>query len=232
MSQVLTIDELSLEVRRSARRKHLELIIDRGGELILAAPAEAGDAAMADFVREKKLWLYTKLAEKEAKQQPSTHKEFVSGEGFPYLGRNYRLLIVEDQETPLKLEKGRFQLLASQANQGRELFVRWYSEHARPWISKRMREWAPRLGVTPQGIEIRDLSYRWGSCGKAGTLNFHWATILLPPTIVDYVIVHELAHLIEPNHTPIFWQQVGRVMPDFEQRKRWLGAKGGSCIPF
>jgi predicted metal-dependent hydrolase len=61
--------------------------------------------------------------------------------------------------------------------------------------------WATRIGVEPKGIEVRDLGFRWGSCGKAGSVNFHWTTILLPAGGVDYVIVHELAHLIEPNHT-------------------------------
>jgi predicted metal-dependent hydrolase len=230
MSQVLIIDELSLEVRRSARRKHLELIIDRGGELILAAPDETGDGAMVDFVREKKLWLYTKLAEKRATQQPAIRKEFVSGEGFAYLGRNYRLLLVQHQDFPLKLENGRFKLLSTNVNQGREVFVQWYEAHSRVWITKRIMKWAPRLNVAPQSVETRDLGYRWGSCGMRGNLNFHWACILLPPAIVDYVIVHELAHLIESNHTLNFWRIIGRILPDYEQRKRWLAVNGSKHV--
>jgi predicted metal-dependent hydrolase len=230
MSQVLQVDELSFAVKRSPRRHTLELIVDRGGELVIAAPTETNEASIAAFVREKKFWLYRKLAEKEAKQQPSSGKEFVSGEGFPYLGRSYRLLLVEDQEAPLMLTSGRFRMRADRASQGRETFICWYSERARPWLKKRIRGWAPRVGVEPQGIEIRDLGYRWGSCGRAGTLNFHWATILLPPSVIDYVIVHELVHLTEPNHTPLFWQQVGRVLPDYEQRKTWLAEQGGAYV--
>lgn len=230
MSQVLLVDELSFQIKRSNRRHTLELIVDRGGELVIAAPTETDEALMAAFVREKKFWLYRKLAEKQARQQPSGGKEFVSGEGFAYLGRSYRLLLVEDQEAPLRLANGRFRLRADRAPRGRETFIGWYSERARPWLKKRIRGWAPRVGVEPQGLEIRDLGYRWGSCGRAGTLNFHWATILLPPSVIDYVIVHELVHLIEPNHTPIFWQQVGRVLPDCEQRKTWLAEQGGTYV--
>jgi len=232
MSQVLLVDELSFQVKRSPRRHTLELIVDRGGELVIAAPAETDEVSMAAFVREKKFWLYRKLAEKEAKQQPSSGREFVSGEGFPYLGRSYRLLLVDDkdQDTPLKLEKGRFMLQGALVGLGREMFIQWYSAHATTWLKKRIRQWTPRFTAEPRGVEIRDLGYRWGSCGKGGTLNFHWAVILLPPSIVDYVIVHELAHLIEPNHTPAFWQQVARVLPDYEQRKTWLAEKGGGSV--
>jgi predicted metal-dependent hydrolase len=230
MSQDLQVDELSFQVKRSHRRQTLELIVDRGGELVIAAPSESDEASMAAFVREKKFWLYCKLAEKETKQQPAGGKEFVSGESFPYLGRSYRLLLVEDQEAPLRMTNGRFLLRSDHAPQGRETFVVWYSERARPWLRKRISGWVPRVGVVPKGIEIRDLGYRWGSCGRAGTLNFHWAAILLPPSVIDYLIVHELVHLIEPNHTPVFWQQVGRVLPDYEQRKLWLAEQGGAYV--
>jgi predicted metal-dependent hydrolase len=74
---------------------------------------------------------------------------------------------------------------------------------------------------------VRDLGFRWGSCGKSGTVNFHWATILLPVSLVDYVVVHELAHLMEPNHTPAFWRRVSRALPEYEQRKTWLAEHGG-----
>lgn len=222
----LMVDDLTLEVRRSSRRQTLEITVDRGGELIVSAPTGVEDEVLTRFVREKQFWIYTKLAEKEALQRPVVTKEFVSGEGFAYLGRSYRLLVVNDQEVPLKLEAGRFKLLRSEAARGREHFIRWYSEHARTWLRRRVAGWASRMGVEPTSIEVRDLGFRWGSCGQAGGVNFHWATILLPPTIVDYVIVHELAHLVEANHTPEFWLRVGRAMPEYEQRKRWLAEHG------
>lgn len=230
MNQLLRVDELSFAVKRSPRRHTLELIVDRGGELVIAAPADTDDVSMAAFVREKKFWLYSKLAEKETRQQPASVKEYVSGEGFAYLGRSYRLLLVQDQEPPLKLTAGRFRLRADLAPRGREAFIHWYSQRATAWLAKRIRSWSPRMDVAAEGIEIRDLGYRWGSCGKGGTLNFHWATILLPPGVIDYVIVHELAHLIEANHTPLFWRHVGRVLPDYEQRKTWLAERGGAYV--
>lgn len=226
----LVVGDLAFEVRRSARRKTLEITVDRGGELIIASPPGVADDVLSEFVREKRFWVYTKLAEKAALQQPVGGKEFVSGEGFPYLGRSYRLLLVEEQELPLKLEAGRFQLVRDQAAEGREHFIRWYTSHAGPWLRKRVAGWAARMGVTAKAVEVRDLGFRWGSCGQAGGVNFHWATILLPASIVDYVVVHELAHLVEPNHTPEFWQRVARVLADYEQRKAWLAEHGGRHV--
>ena len=226
----LIVDDLTFEVHRSVRRKTVEITVDRGGELIITAPPGVAGDVLGAFVREKKFWLYTRLAEKEALQQPRGSKEFVSGEGFPYLGRSYRLLLVDAQDVPLKLEAGRFKLRRDEAPGGREHFIRWYAEHAAPWLRRRVKGWASRMGVQPRGVEVRDLGFRWGSCGQAGGVNFHWATILLPVTAVDYVIVHELAHLVEPNHTPEFWQQVARALPEYEQRKAWLAEHGGRAL--
>lgn len=230
MMPSLTVDELTFELRRSARRRTLEITIDRGGELILTAPTDVDDHVLVDFVREKRFWVYTKIAEKEALQRPVTAKEFVSGEGFGYLGRSYRLLLVEVQDRPLKLEGGRFRLIASEAFRGRVHFKRWYTEHGRRWLRERVTEWATRMGVEPEGVEVSDLGFRWGTCTKCGVVNFHWAMMMLPPTVVDYVIVHELAHLIEPNHTPEFWLRVGRALPEYEQRKAWLAEHGASTV--
>ena len=226
----LELDELTFEVRRSPRRKTLEVIVDRGGELILAVPTSTDDAAIAEFVRERRFWLFSKLAEKELHQQPPPSREFVTGEGFMYLGKSYRLLLVERQGSPLILHAGRFRLIRSEAERGREHFIQWYSAHAKVWLKSRLKDWTVRLDAKPKDLKLRDLGYRWGSCTQGGTLNFHWAVILLPANVVDYVIVHELAHLHEPNHTPEFWGRVERAMPDYEQRKLWLAERGGEYV--
>jgi predicted metal-dependent hydrolase len=82
------------------------------------------------------------------------------------------------------------------------------------------------MGVQPTAIDVRDLGYRWGSLGKNDRMNFHWSTMQLPPSLVDYVIVHELAHIEEPNHTKSFWRHVERAMPAFEQAKQELARVG------
>lgn len=218
----LTVDDLEFEVRRSSRRKTIQITVDRGGELILSAPVGCSEAEMAAFVRDKRRWIYTKLAEKEALWSPAPDKRYVNGEGFPYLGRSYRLLLVGEQDVPVKLARGRFRIRRKDAPRGDEHMRKWYREHARPWIEKKVNRYAGRVAVEPGGVVVQELGYRWGSCGKGGTLYFHWRTILFPPRIVEYIVVHELVHLREPHHTPEFWLRLERALPDYADRKRWL----------
>jgi predicted metal-dependent hydrolase len=223
---MLTIDNLSFELKRSSRRRTMQITVDRGGELILAAPPEVEEGRLRDFVREKRFWIYTKLAAKDQLQRAVPQKAFVDGEGFLYLGRSYRLRLVDEQAAPLKLQSGRFLLLRAVAGSGREHLIRWYSERARIWLGQRIKDFAARMEVQPAGVKVQDLGYRWGSCGKGDWIYFHWKSILLPPRIAEYVVVHELAHLHQPHHTPEFWQRVERAMPDYERRKNWLAEHG------
>lgn len=223
---LLTIDDLQFTIRRSARRKTMQITVERGGELALCAPSNVSEAKLRAFVREKRFWIYTKLAEKERLKRSVPTKEFVDGEGFLYLGRSYRLKLLDDQAAPLKLINGRFALRRDAARDGREHFVRWYSERARAWLAARVAEYTSRMEVAPAGVKVQDLGYRWGSCGKGNWLYFHWKTILLPARIAEYIVVHEIAHLHESHHTPDFWLRVERAMPDFTQRKAWLAEHG------
>ncbi len=164
-------------------------------------------------------------------------KQYKTGEGFAYLGRNYRLLLVPslsarpreeaaEQAVPVKLTGGRFQMRREVAAEGRRHMVQWYSTHAEQWLTVRMKPWTRRVAVKPTGLAVMDLGFRWASCTASGKLQFHWKTILLPPHAIDYVIVHELAHLHERHHTPEFWSVVARALPDFAVRKLWLAEHG------
>ena len=226
MTSTLNVDDLHFDVVLSARRRTIEVSVERDGALVLRAPERATAPRLEAFIRQKRPWIYRKLAEKKTLHHTVPAKEFVSGEGFSYLGRSYRLFLVNKQAVPLRLEAGRFRLRRSDAGQARAHFVRWYTEHGRTWLGRRVAMLAPGLRVRSAGVDVRDLGYRWGSCGRSGTLNFHWRTVLFPPSIVDYVLVHELVHLHERNHTPEFWARVERAMPDYSRRKAWLAERG------
>jgi len=225
-SPSLQVDDLRFVLRRSARRKTMQITVERDGELVLSAPPEVDEAALRAFVLEKRFWIYTKLAEKDRLQRRLPRKQFVDGEGFLYLGRSHRLKLVGQQDVPLKLTAGRFCLRRDALPVAREHFIRWYCERAKAWLSSRAAEYQSRMEVSPAGVKVQDLGYRWGSCGKGDWLYFHWKTILLPARIAEYVVVHEIAHLHEPHHTPAFWLRVERAMPDYAQRKAWLAEHG------
>lgn len=231
MSESLVIDDLYFVLHRSDKRKTVGITIDRGGELILNAPSDCPLEIIEQIAQQKRFWIYTKLAEKELLCQNRFEKEFVNGEGFYYLGRSYRLLLVPPKlATPLRLYQGRFMMRSNEHNHAREHFIHWYTQHAELWLQRRLNLFSARLGVAPSIIKIRDLGFRWGSCGSQGNLYFHWLTILLPPRIIEYIIVHELVHLHESHHNTQFWRYIERVLPDFVLRKQWLAENGSRFV--
>lgn len=233
-SELLSISDLTFEVRRSSRRHTIGITVDRDGELIVHAPDDCPTETLATVVREKQFWVYTKLAAKALLAWPHREPEYVPGAGFAYLGRWYRLKFVDAPEgasdrteAALRLFQGRFQLHRTAQDQATDLFREWYTAHAQQWLQPAVAAWSSRLDVTPQRIIIRELGYRWASCGHSGVLHFHWRAIQLPPRIIEYLVAHELVHLLEPRHGAAFWQQLERLMPDCEQRKQWLAERGG-----
>lgn len=222
----LTIEDLVIPVKHSAGRKTMQLTVDRDSSLLLTAPPLVQTDVLEGFVRSKLSWVYQKLAEKSLMHKTVRLKQFVQGEGFLYLGRSYRLNLVEKQELPLKFYHGRFHLSKEHIEDARKLFIDWYVAKGLKWLEAKANEFKNRLSVEFSAVKVRDLGYRWGSCGKNQTLYFHWKTILLPAKIAEYVVVHELSHLIEPSHSSEFWLCVERAMPDYKERKKWLAEHG------
>lgn len=227
----LTISDLTFEIRRSPRRQTIGITVDRDGDLIVHVPEDCQPAQVEQAVRKKQFWVYTKLAAKALLAWPPREPEYVPGEGFAYLGRWYRLQYVDaaegEREAPLRLRHGRFQLRREARAAAPAHFKEWYTAHAQTWLTPSVTEWSRRVGVEPRDTLIRDLGYRWASCGHSGILHFHWRAIQLPPRIIEYVIAHELVHLQVPQHSTAFWRQLERAMPDFGIRKRWLAEHGG-----
>lgn len=223
---ILHVDDLEIPVRESARRKTLQLTVERDCSLLLTTPPGIPGGVLEQFIRDKQHWIYRKLAEKSLMQKHIRHRTFSQGEGFLYLGRHYRLNLVKEQPQPLKWHQGRFHLDRSAITDARQHFIRWYTQRASIWLSGRAPEFCERLEIQPDAIRVQELGYRWGSCGKGNILYFHWKTILLPRRIAEYVLAHELVHLHEPDHSSVFWQRLERVMPDYKERKAWLAEHG------
>lgn len=222
----LEVDGLSFEIHRSDRRKTLQITVERTGELSVIVPTRAEDHQIVNFVEEKLLWIHTKIEEKARLQQRAPMKEFVEGEGFLYLGKSYRLRLVEGQLVDLSLRNGRFCLRKASVSKGRQIFVAWYARRAQSWFARQVAEQANRMGVTVNEVKVQDLGYRWGSFGYGGRISFHWKAILLPPRIAQYVVIHELAHGLYPDHSANFWITVERHLPDWRWRKAWLAENG------
>ncbi len=155
-------------------------------------------------------------------------REYVNGEGFLYLGRSYRLKLVGDQTSPLLLKDGYFCLRADSgtAFDADAAFKEFYREKGKQRIPARVAYYQDRMGVQSRAVKIIDLKNRWASCSPDHSVNFHWKCMMAPLTVLDYIIVHELAHLIHSNHTEAFWNEVDKVIPDYRDRKEWLRING------
>ena len=212
-------------VKRS-KRKTLSIYIERDGTVSVLAPEENTDTEIDAIVTQKSYQIYKHLAEHEELNATKTQREIANGESFLYLGRNYRLQLVKDQDVPLKLKDGHFYLLKTLKDEAQEVFKSFYREKALPRITSRVEYYKGQMGVTPGTIRVMELQNRWASCSRNGDLNFHWKCLMSPLTVLDYIIVHEMAHLIHDNHSEAFWNIVDKIIPDYRERKAWLKFNG------
>lgn len=221
---------ISYQVIRS-RRSTADIIIERDGSVLVRAPDWADDDQIAKIVASKNYWIYQGLAEWRDLNATRVLREYRNGEGFLYLGRAYRLLLVSEQAEPLQLRNGRFTLRRALVDQGgvaaaRAAFRDFYVAKGLERLRTRVGYYAPKVGVAPAGVQVKELGHRWASCSSAGKLSFHWKCMMAPQTIIDYIVVHELCHFHHRDHTDAFWNEVDKVMPDFRERKEWLRRNG------
>jgi predicted metal-dependent hydrolase len=190
-------------------------------------------------LRRKAPWILRKLTEFREIYPQTTHHEFISGEKFPYLGRQYRLklLAVDSSDESLIFHNGRFIAAVPQTSSPtwreehlRQAFRDWYITHGTIKVQRRLKLFAPRFGVSPSKIVVKDQQARWGSCTKNGSINVNWRILMAPMRIVDYVIVHELGHMIHADHSTEFWTTVSSVLPDYDERKEWLRIHGATLV--
>ena len=222
-----TYKDIEYSLKRS-RRKTASIYIERDGQVSVLVPEKLSTRQIENLLEGKRKWIYTHLAEWQDLNARKIERHYVNGEGFLYLGRSYRLKLVPELAEPLMLKDGYFCLQATNGSimAADAAFKEFYREKGAARIPPRVAYFQAKMDVEPRSIKVIDLKHRWASCTPGGNLNFHWKCMMAPLTIIDYIVVHELAHLIYPNHTAAFWNQVDKVMPDFQERKDWLRDNG------
>lgn len=208
-------------------RKTIGITVERDASIVVRAPKGTPVHAIERAVEAKRLWLYEKSNHKYKYPAHPRRKEFVTGETLLYLGRGYPLKVAEDMVDGVRFQSG-FVISRRYRAQAARLLQQWYIERAREKLPPRAKSFAEALGVRYHRILISDLRVRWASCTPKGNLNFSWRIMQAPLFVIDYLIVHELAHLLEPNHTPQFWTTVAVQVPLFERAKAWLRENGGA----
>lgn len=214
-------------------RKTADIVIERSGDVIVRAPNEIDDGRVRQAVADRALWVHRSLAEWESLNSSRRTRPIAQGQGFAYLGRTYRLRFVDNAKKPLTLKNGRWELCETfTADCGeaevRKAFRDFYIAKGQKIFGERVAHFAPKVGVLPGKIAVKELGYHWASCGAGGALNFHWKTLMAPQTIIDYIVVHELCHLRHRDHSDAFWNEVDKVLPNFRLRKQWLRQNGAS----
>lgn len=208
-----------------SKRKTIELEVKGDACLIVRAPYRVTDEAIKRFVTEKKRWIEQKqkLAIEKNLQRPK--RAFINGEDFLYLGEAYKLKIVDKLTQPLVFKNG-FMLSKRYVDNASAVFIKWYREEAQRKITERVALCSAMAGLRYRRINITSAQHRWGSCGQYGSLNFSWRLIMAPLKVIDYVVVHEVAHLAEKNHSKRFWGKVAILCPDYVKHEIWLKENG------
>jgi len=222
-----TYKDIEYSLVRS-RRKTASIYIERDGQVSILVPDKLTDRQVEALLESKRKWIYKGLAEWQDLNARRVHRDYVNGEGFLYLGRSYRLKLVSDLAEPLMLKDGYFCLRTNNGSvpDADAAFKAFYRAKGAVRIPPRVAYYQAKMDVEPKAVRLLDLKHRWASCSPGGNLNFHWKCMMAPLTILDYIVVHELAHLIYPNHTKAFWNELDKVMPDFQERKEWLRVNG------
>jgi predicted metal-dependent hydrolase len=206
-----------------SKRRTIALIIETDGSLTVRAPIRFSRARIEQLVIEKGAWIRERQ-EWIRLHVPAPHC-YEAGELFYYLGKAYPLGYADRQSQPLVLSDG-FQLKRSLRTRAKQVFTTWYRDQARPIINQRAQLLANRHLLFFKEIHITGARTRWGSCSSRGTLNFSWRLVMAPPEVIDYVIIHELAHLKIPNHSSDYWKYVEQLSPNYRTLRKWLKENG------
>jgi predicted metal-dependent hydrolase len=209
-----------------SRRRTVSLEINQDGVLTVRAPYGLDRTTIDDILKRHQLWIRKKRQEVQRRQELSRPKKFEDEEKFLWLGKEYPLRIVARARPSLVFTGERFELAASSILSARQLFEAWFKERARFYLSSRLKEMARKTGFKYQKFRLSSARTRWGSCSAKGTISLVWRLMMAPPEIIDYLIIHELAHTKEKNHSRAFWRLVEEFVPDYRERRRWLRKNG------
>lgn len=217
---------LDYTIVRSPKRRKLTIGVERDRRVVVHAPEGVSDEKIRQMVESKRQWIYEKTQHVQKYNLPQPPgKELVNGESALYLGRQYQVEVVHNSSEEIRFEQ-RFLIPARLSDERKKVLRHWYMDRAKEKILPRARKFANDLGVEFANARVVDNRYRWGSCTTKDNINFNWRLIKAPMYVVDYVIIHELAHLLEANHTPRFWNIVRAQSSNVDKAKRWLRENG------
>jgi len=224
--KTIKIDSIVDELQR-VKGKRLSLLINKDAKVVIKAPHYAQISEINRFVESKRDWIIkSKLKVISAKLPERTYTE---GEKFLYLGIQRELKIVNDSPHAVQYENGTFYLTETCRNDAANYISALYKNLAWNHLAHRIFELAKKHDFKIRNVKISPAKGRWGSCSSSGTINLAWRLVMAPPEVIDYVIIHELAHTVEHNHSDKFWAIVEKIVPDYKKNINWLAENGRYC---
>lgn len=238
MGQINVRDEIiPYEERRSVRYRRITLSI-LNDRVRISAPPNVSKRQIKELLKAKEDWILKYWLIKRQKQDHSV-KNFTDGEQFPFRGEqlklcfrshNYRRIRVNSDGQMLIVSLPQDGLDSQSAETLRKFIITWYKVQARNLFKQKLDDQAKRMQVTYRDFRLKDQRTRWGSCSSRGNLNLNWRIIMAPDKVIDYLIIHELAHLTHLNHSPEFWQRVKTFMPEYMTWRKWLKDHGHELV--
>jgi predicted metal-dependent hydrolase len=221
----MKLGELDIAVSKS-KRKTVSIYIERDGSVSALVPETIADEELKEVLKSKEYQIHKNLAEWSELNENKVNREYVNGQSFLYFGRNYRLKIVEEADGKVLFSKGFFTIGRDDLPNAKELFTEFYREKLKDKLPPLVDINSKKIGVDPNDIKVMELQNRWASCSSLGNVNFHWKCAMAPMDVLNYIVVHELVHLIHQNHSEAFWNEVDKVLPRYEKQKHWLRVNG------
>jgi len=217
----------SYVIERRPKRRTVGIQVCPDGMVLVAAHPLVPHLYVKRLLRDKAAWVQRKLADAAVYNQERNSRGYAEGDCITYLGREYRLRFAG--RSRLDKETGELHLVM-RGEPHREAVIasltRWYKRQAKVVLCERTRLLTERIGKQPTLIGIKSYRSRWGSCHRDGRIYFNWRLVMAPMDVIDYVVAHELCHLVHHNHSPAFWEQVAKLFPDFTEQRRWLRRQG------
>lgn len=214
-----------------SQRKSVAISVGEDKGIVVKIPLYFPAAEVEKVVAEKAEWIAEKYEETIIGQESKPVHEFKTGEEFYYRGKPLTLnLIINKDRKRIMVKKQAGKLLVVSFSAKKEVIqeavIRWYREQAREILSEKTEYFQRFIGKPIGDIRIKEQKSRWGSCSGKGNLNFNWKIMMAPDEIIDYLVVHELCHLLHMNHSKEFWSSVEAILPDYKVRERWLKKNG------
>lgn len=224
-------------------RKTLEICVEPPEKIHVVAPTGTSEDEIIKYVKRKADWIVQKLFLFKGMAYRSLHREVVNGEAFMYLGRNYALQLIDGEAqqvdgaqqgvgkkalSEVKLFQGKLHVATATRDEQKikQALEAWYRKKTLEKVNERVRYYQHYFKLMPKAVKVKEQQKRWGSCTSNLELLFNWRCVMAPSHVLDYIVVHEMCHMVHMNHSREFWDLLSAIMPDYERRKDWLKNNG------